>query len=44
MTAHLHTPRTTWLRRTFASLLRTRRIADAPGTPDVWLAGLRLGG
>ncbi|MCX5053113.1 MULTISPECIES: hypothetical protein [unclassified Streptomyces] len=44
MTAQPHTRRTTTLRRALASLLRARRTSDAPGTPDVWLAGLRLGG
>lgn len=41
MTGHLPRRRPTWPRRTLAALLREART---PGTPDVWLAGLRLGG
>ncbi|WP_405875879.1 MULTISPECIES: hypothetical protein [unclassified Streptomyces] len=47
MTAHVHPRPTTRLRQVLASLLRARRAPDGPeasGTPDVWLAGLRLGG
>jgi hypothetical protein len=42
MTAH--TPRPSRLRQLLASLRRARPTTDAPGTPDLWLAGLRLGG
>ncbi|MFC8513336.1 hypothetical protein [Streptomyces cylindrosporus] len=42
MTATTHPRRTTdLLRKALAALLGAPRI---PGTPDVWLAGLRLGG
>ncbi|MEU6259924.1 hypothetical protein [Streptomyces sp. NPDC047043] len=41
MTAHAHTRPTSRLRRILASVLRTR---PTHGAPDVWLAGLRLGG
>ncbi|MFG2788228.1 hypothetical protein [Streptomyces sp. NPDC048419] len=41
MTAHLPTRPDTRLRRALAALLREPRT---PGTPEVWLAGLRLGG
>ncbi|RPF30972.1 hypothetical protein EDD92_0787 [Streptomyces sp. TLI_185] len=42
MTAHRHPRRTTRLRKALAALLRKPRTPG--GTPDVWLAGLRLGG
>jgi hypothetical protein len=43
MTAHA--PRPSRLRRLLAALRRPRPTTDAvPGTPDVWLAGIRLGG
>ncbi|MFF4801017.1 hypothetical protein ACFY1U_21890 [Streptomyces sp. NPDC001351] len=42
MTAH--DPRPGRLRRLLASLLRARPTTDTPGTPDVWLAALRLRG
>ncbi|MFF4255252.1 hypothetical protein ACFY1L_28995 [Streptomyces sp. NPDC001663] len=41
MTAHTHTRPASKLRRTLAALLRMR---PTHGAPDVWLAGLRLGG
>ena len=42
MTAHVPPP--SRFRRLLASLRRARPATDTPGTPDVWLAGLRLGG
>lgn len=43
MTAHAPCPGR--LRRLLTVLRRPRPTTDAaPGTPDVWLAGLRLGG
>ncbi len=36
-----HAPRPSRLRRLLASL---RQARPTTGTPDVWLAGLRLGG
>jgi len=39
-----HAPRPSRLRRLLASLRQARPTTDTPGTPDVWLAGLRLGG
>ena len=39
-----HAPRPSRFRRLLASLLGARPTTDAPGTPDVWLAALRLGG
>jgi hypothetical protein len=45
MTAHHLTRRTTRLRKALAALLREPRSpGDPDGTPDVWLAALRLGG
>lgn len=42
MTTHRPTRRTTRLRKALAALLREPRSPG--GTPDVWLAALRLGG
>ena len=39
-----HAPRPSRLRRLAASLRQARPTSDNAGTPDVWLAGLRLGG
>ncbi|WP_175647227.1 hypothetical protein [Streptomyces cyaneochromogenes] len=48
MATHAPAPRTGKLHESLASLLRARRTppapGDGPGTPDVWLAGLRLRG
>ncbi|MBY8339371.1 hypothetical protein LXH13_03215 [Streptomyces spinosirectus] len=45
MTTHRPTRRTTRLRKALAALLREPRSpGDPDGTPDVWLAALRLGG
>ncbi|MFJ9535806.1 hypothetical protein ACIRPX_00910 [Streptomyces sp. NPDC101225] len=41
MTTHQPPRPATLLRRALVALLREPR---APGSPDVWLAGLRLGG
>jgi len=42
MTVHQPAHRITRLRKVLAVLLREPRSPE--GTPDVWLAGLRLGG
>lgn len=42
MTAHQPTRRTSRLRKALAALLREPRSPG--GAPDVWLAGVRLGG
>ncbi|GAA4005278.1 hypothetical protein [Streptomyces plumbiresistens] len=55
MSAPVRPPRTRRIRQFLAPLLPGRRAGrpqapadpgpyDGPGTPDVWLAGLRLGG
>ena len=45
MTTHRPTRRTNRLRKALAALLSAhRRHGDPDGTPDVWLAALRLGG